>query len=189
MTGKALALSIDQVGSPALVSMPVDAAKAAFGVSDRNGTDWIDAHTVVADEHTQAPWAVVFVDQAQVMAEVLRLGKPITEPVEAETLTANVVVVRLSEYTQAEVETAEAKIRAIAEANSLAVAFGYNPVLDAIEGYGDPAGTELLGARVDGVAVAYEIGDVGRLEPAQIAPAEEAVAQYQGRAPARLDGR
>jgi hypothetical protein len=142
---KALALSKDQ-------------AKAIFGVSDRNGTDSVDAYTVVWDEETEIAWAPAFKDQETVIEQVRRDGQPLAEPVPAGSVDADsMLIVRVSDYTQTEIEAALGLMREAAGKVAVAVMFEYSPANDAIEASAKAALSDLVGDSIGGVRVIHTI--------------------------------
>lgn len=142
-------------GEAILLSM--DSAKGAFGVSDRNGTGTVDAFTTYLDIQTGAVWVPAFRDDQALLAQIQQQGQVVpAASVESDSAS---IVVRISDYTQQEVESALARMADIIGLRGANVAFSFNPIDDAIEAVGSPAGFELLGDSVNGIRISYTVSE------------------------------
>ncbi len=139
------------------ILLSMDSAKEAFGISDRNGTGTVDAFTTYLDIQTGVVWVPVFRDDQALLGQVQQQGQVV--PAASLESDSDSVAVRISDYTHQEVESALAQMADIIGLRGATVAFSFNPMDDAIEAVGSPAGFELLGDSVSGVRISYTVSE------------------------------
>jgi len=144
-----------------------DDAKAIFGVSERNGTGSPDSYTIVLDLEGDNVWAVACQDQTAELAQIRQIGQAITEPVPNGITGTDDLLIRVSGYTQDQIDAAQEQIIEMMESNEAkpfweahdaaqgGIGFAYDPKFDAIEVAGGAAFTELLGDSINGVRLYY----------------------------------
>ncbi|MDR2380741.1 MAG: hypothetical protein LBE08_06150 [Bifidobacteriaceae bacterium] len=149
------------VASPAVVHagevavLSVAAAKEVFGTSDRNGTDSPDAYTIVFDDETGAAWAPVFKDERPAKAQIGSVGGTVTGPLPSSAAREDSLVIRISGYEKAQVDSASEQISAVLKELGMTAAYYYNPAVDAIEVEGEPGVAKQLGDAVGGVRLVH----------------------------------
>jgi hypothetical protein len=156
---------------PGAVAVRLDVAEEILGLSDLEVGSYEYAVRMYFDEGTSTAWATVYADQESLIERALGEGEPVVFVDGAIELPADSIVIRVSDYTEAQIGAARTEVEALATAHALSVAFDYNPVIDAIDAYGDAEGIDLLGAEIGGVRVRYEPGTLERASDGGIDPA------------------
>jgi hypothetical protein len=151
--------SLVGTGQQGVVRLSMENAKDIFGVSDRNGTDSVDAYLTAFDVDTGVAWMPVFTDQVVELARTRSEGEALAEVAPADPDGPDSITVRISEYSQAQVDSALDEIRADAPGSGLMFVLRYNPALDAIEVEGRDEVSGAFGDSVGGVRVSYRIID------------------------------
>lgn len=124
--------------------MREDEATKLFGTNNLNGDGSLDRFVTLVEMETGLLWVPVFEDESELLSALSGIEQVLPEA------GGEVVVVKLSKYTQSQIERAYETIKELARTVDGAFAFSYSPVRDSIVVEGSE-NVRTLPATVEGV--------------------------------------